>query len=81
RSGSSASKAAGAAADAAPSSARPAGGEKKHRALGLTNSMEEEVDEDPAAMIDNINVMLSECRTILDKDQGNAGEEAENGGE
>ena len=37
--------------------------------LGLTNSMEEEVDEDPAAMIDNINSMLSECREILDTDQ------------
>eukprot|EP00581_Thalassiosira_minuscula_P006558 CAMPEP_0183743390 /NCGR_PEP_ID=MMETSP0737-20130205/65195_1 /TAXON_ID=385413 /ORGANISM="Thalassiosira miniscula, Strain CCMP1093" /LENGTH=851 /DNA_ID=CAMNT_0025979009 /DNA_START=158 /DNA_END=2713 /DNA_ORIENTATION=- len=36
------------------------------KALGLTNSMEEEVDEDPAAMIDNINSMLSECREILD---------------
>lgn len=38
------------------------------KALGLTNSMEEEVDEDPAAMIDNINNMLSECREILDTD-------------
>mmetsp|Transcript_6443 Transcript_6443/g.11209 ORF Transcript_6443/g.11209 Transcript_6443/m.11209 type:complete len:809 (+) Transcript_6443:183-2609(+) len=36
------------------------------KALGLTNSMEEEVDEDPSAMIDNINSMLSECREILD---------------
>ncbi|KAL7554144.1 hypothetical protein ACHAWF_017555 [Thalassiosira exigua] len=39
---------------------------KGDTALGLTNSMEEEVDEDPAAMIDNINSMLSECREILD---------------
>ena len=39
------------------------------KALGLTNSMEEEVDEDPAAMIDNINSMLSECRTILDTEK------------
>ena len=39
------------------------------RALGLTNSMEEEVDEDPAAMIDNINSMLSECRDILDTEK------------
>ncbi|KAL3792019.1 hypothetical protein ACHAW5_009294 [Stephanodiscus triporus] len=38
----------------------------KDKALGLTNSMDEEVDEDPAAMIDNINSMLSECREILD---------------
>jgi len=36
------------------------------KALGLTNSMDEEIDEDPAAMIDNINSMLSECRDILD---------------
>jgi len=41
--------------------------------------MEEEVDEDPAAMIDNINVMLSECRTILDKDQGREEEEVGGG--
>jgi hypothetical protein len=33
--------------------------------------MDEEVDEDPAAMIDNINTMLSECREILDTE--NAG--------
>jgi len=39
---------------------------EEDKALGLTNSMEEEVDEDPAAMIDNINSMLSECREILD---------------
>ena len=39
------------------------------KALGLTNSMEEEVDEDPATMIDNINSMLSECRDILDTEQ------------
>ena len=39
------------------------------RALGLTNSMDEEVDEDPAAMIDNINTMLSECREILDTEK------------
>ncbi len=36
------------------------------KALGLTNSMDEEIDEDPTAMIDNINSMLSECREILD---------------
>eukprot|EP00571_Detonula_confervacea_P007934 CAMPEP_0172313690 /NCGR_PEP_ID=MMETSP1058-20130122/20773_1 /TAXON_ID=83371 /ORGANISM="Detonula confervacea, Strain CCMP 353" /LENGTH=793 /DNA_ID=CAMNT_0013027389 /DNA_START=15 /DNA_END=2396 /DNA_ORIENTATION=+ len=41
----------------------------EEKVLGLTNSMEEEVDEDPAAMIDNINSMLSECREILDTDQ------------
>jgi hypothetical protein len=40
----------------------------KDRALGLTNSMDEEVDEDPADMIENINSMLSECRVILDTD-------------
>eukprot|EP00584_Thalassiosira_punctigera_P000925 CAMPEP_0172538124 /NCGR_PEP_ID=MMETSP1067-20121228/9587_1 /TAXON_ID=265564 ORGANISM="Thalassiosira punctigera, Strain Tpunct2005C2" /NCGR_SAMPLE_ID=MMETSP1067 /ASSEMBLY_ACC=CAM_ASM_000444 /LENGTH=33 /DNA_ID= /DNA_START= /DNA_END= /DNA_ORIENTATION= len=28
--------------------------------------MEDEADEDPEAMIDNINSMLSECREILD---------------
>jgi len=39
------------------------------KALGLTNSMEDEVDEDPAAMIDNINSMLSECRDILDTEK------------
>jgi hypothetical protein len=36
------------------------------KALGMTNSVDEEVDEDPATMIDNINNMLSECREILD---------------
>lgn len=41
----------------------------EEKALGLTNSMEDEVDEDPAAMIDNINSMLSECREILDTEQ------------
>jgi hypothetical protein len=41
---------------------------KQSKALGLTNSMDEEVDEDPAAMIENINEMLSECRVILDTD-------------
>ena len=44
------------------------------KALGLTNSMDEEVDEDPAAMIDNINSMLSECRDILDTEKDTAGE-------
>jgi len=44
------------------------------KALGLTNSYEEEVDEDPAAMIDNINSMLSECRDILDTEKDTAGE-------
>ena len=39
---------------------------KRDNALGLTNSYEEEVDEDPAEMIENINSMLSECRVILD---------------
>lgn len=37
-------------------------------ALGYTNSADDEVDEHPDAMIDNINSMLSECRVILDKD-------------
>ncbi len=37
----------------------------EYRALGLTNHMEEEVDEDPAAMIGHIDSMLSECRNIL----------------
>jgi hypothetical protein len=41
---------------------------KRDNALGLTNSMDEEVDEDPAEMIENINSMLSECRVILDTD-------------
>jgi len=41
---------------------------KQSKALGLTNSMDEEVDEDPADMIENINAMLSECRVILDTD-------------
>jgi hypothetical protein len=40
----------------------------QHKALGRTNSAEEEVDEDPADMIENINEMLSECRVILDTD-------------
>ena len=44
----------------------------EEKALGLTNSMDEEVDEDPAAMIDNINSMLSECRTILDTENKDA---------
>lgn len=44
------------------------------KALGLTNSMDEEVDEDPAAMIDNINSMLSECRDILDTEKDTVGE-------
>jgi hypothetical protein len=37
-------------------------------ALGITNSVDDEVDEHPDAMIDNINTMLSECRVILDKE-------------
>ncbi len=41
---------------------------KRDNALGLTNSYEEEVDEDPAEMIENINSMLLECRVILDTD-------------
>lgn len=40
----------------------------KDNALGLTNSMDEEVDEDPSDMIENINDMLTECRVILDTD-------------
>ena len=44
------------------------------KALGLTNSMDEEVDEDPAAMIDNINSMLSECRDILDTEKDTTAE-------
>ena len=44
--------------------AQPAGSQ----ALGVTNSADDEVDEHPDAMIDNINTMLSECRVILDKD-------------
>lgn len=40
-------------------------------ALGLTNSADDEVDEHPDTMIDNINTMLSECRVILDKDSQN----------
>ena len=42
--------------------------EKRDNALGFTNSYEEEVDEDPAEMIENINSMLLECRVILDTD-------------
>ena len=30
--------------------------------------MDEEVDEDPSDMIENINDMLTECRVILDTD-------------
>lgn len=41
---------------------------KQPNALGLTNSMDDEVDEDPTDMIENINEMLSECRVILDTD-------------
>eukprot|EP00804_Cyclotella_cryptica_P027335 CCRYP_016206-RC/>CCRYP_016206-RC protein AED:0.23 eAED:0.27 QI:0/0/0/1/0/0/2/0/822 len=41
---------------------------REPKALGLTNSVDEEVDEDPAEMIENINSMLSECRVILDTD-------------
>ena len=37
-------------------------------ALGLTHSADDEEDQSPDAMIDNINSMLSECRGILDKD-------------
>ena len=33
------------------------------RALGLTNSMDEEVDEDPAAMIDKI-TSIPYCRNV-----------------
>jgi hypothetical protein len=44
--------------------AQPAGSQ----ALGVTNSADDEVDEHPDAMIENINTMLSECRVILDKD-------------
>jgi len=44
--------------------AKPTGG----YALGITNSVDDEMDEHPDAMIDNINTMLSECRVILDKD-------------
>jgi hypothetical protein len=40
----------------------------QHKALGRTNSVDEEVDEEPADMIENINEMLSECRVILDTD-------------
>jgi len=41
----------------------------KDRALGLTNSKDEEIDQDPAVMIDSINSMLSECREILDTEE------------
>ncbi|KAL7489423.1 hypothetical protein ACHAW6_015017 [Cyclotella cf. meneghiniana] len=41
---------------------------REPKALGLTNSVDEEVDEDPVEMIENINSMLSECRVILDTD-------------
>lgn len=44
--------------------AKPTGG----YALGITHSVDDEMDEHPDAMIDNINTMLSECRVILDKD-------------
>lgn len=37
-------------------------------ALGSINSGDDEMDEHPDAMIDNINSMLSECRVILDKE-------------
>lgn len=39
------------------------------RVLGTSTSYDEK-DEDPAAMIDNINSMLSECREILDTESG-----------
>ncbi len=39
------------------------------KALRPTNIREEEVVEGPAAMIDNINSMLSECREILDTEK------------
>ena len=50
------------------SAAKSVKSSKQPKALGLTNSMDEEVDEDPADMIENINEMLSECRVILDTD-------------
>jgi len=37
-------------------------------ALGIIKSSADDEDENPDAMIDNINTMLSECRVILDKD-------------
>ena len=42
------------------------------RVLGTSTSYDEK-DEDPAAMIDNINSMLSECREILDTESGGSG--------
>ncbi|KAL7491676.1 hypothetical protein ACHAWT_000983 [Skeletonema menzelii] len=39
-----------------------------NQALGVTNSADDEIDEHPETMIENINTMLSECRVILDKD-------------
>jgi hypothetical protein len=42
------------------------------RVLGTSTSYDEK-DEDPAAMIDNINSMLSECREILDTESGGGG--------
>ena len=42
------------------------------RVLGTSTSYDEK-DEDPAAMIDNNNSMLSECREILDTESGSGG--------